>query len=62
MSDCFRISSGVKQGFIMSPWPFNVYKDTLMKVKMGMGRREESGGCLTCMQMTLFCVLSRRET
>ena len=33
---CFRISSGVRQGCIMSPWLFNVYMDT---VKIGMGRR-----------------------
>ena len=35
------IDSGVRQGFIMSPWLFNVYMDPMMKeVKMGMGRME----------------------
>ena len=43
-SDCFRINSGVRQGSIMSPWFFNVYMVAVMKkVKMRMGRREESG-------------------
>ena len=38
-SQCFRIDSGVQQGFIMSTWLFNVYMDTVMKeVKIGMGR------------------------
>ena len=37
--ECFRINSGVRQGFIMSPWLFNVYIDTVMKVKLG--KREE---------------------
>ena len=38
-SECFKIYSGVKQGCIMSPRPFNVYMETVMKeVKMGMGR------------------------
>ena len=48
-SECFRINSGMRQGYIMSPWLFNVYVDTVMKeVKIGMGRREvrfqEEGG------------------
>ena len=39
-SECFRIDSGVRQGYIMSHWLFNVYMDGVMKkVKMGMGRR-----------------------
>ena len=42
-SECFRIDRGVRQGFIMSLWLFNVYRDALMKVKMGMGRRVKSG-------------------
>ena len=43
----FRVNSVVRQGRIMSPWLFNVYMDAKMKeVKMGMGRREESGDCL----------------
>ena len=29
-SECFRIDSGVRQVYIMSPWPFNVYMDTVM--------------------------------
>ena len=37
----FRIDSGVKQVFIMSPWLFNVYMEIVMKeVKMWKGRRE----------------------
>ena len=36
----------------MTPWLFNVYMGAVMKVKMGMGRREESGDCLvSCMQV-----------
>ena len=39
VSECFKINSGVRQEFIMSPWHFNVYMDAVMKeVKMGMGR------------------------
>ena len=43
---------------------FNVYMDTLMKeVKMGMGRREESGDFVTlCVQMTWFYVVKRKKT
>ena len=38
-SECFRIESGVRQGCIISTWPFNMYMDAMMKeVKMGMGR------------------------
>ena len=40
-SEWFRIDSGVRQGYIMSPWLFNVYMDGVMKeVKMEMGRKE----------------------
>ena len=39
-SECFRINSGARQGWIMLPWLFNVYMDALMKI--GMGRRGES--------------------
>ena len=39
-SEWFRTDSVVRQGFIMSPWLFNVYMDIVMKeVKMGIGRR-----------------------
>ena len=39
-SEPFRKDSGVRQGFIMSHWLFNVYVDGVMKeMKMGMGRR-----------------------
>ena len=39
-SERFRIDKGVRQGFIMSTWLFNVNMDGVMKeVKMGMGRR-----------------------
>ena len=50
-SECFRINSGVKQGFIMSDWLLSVYMDAVMKeVKMKMGRRgvifqEEGSEC-----------------
>ena len=38
-SEQFRIDSGVSQGYIMSPWRFNVYMDGVLKeVKMGKGR------------------------
>ena len=34
------IDNDVRQVCIMSPWLFNVYKDTVIKeMKMGMGRR-----------------------
>ena len=39
--ECFRIENGVRQGYIMSPWLFNVYMDAVMKeVKV---RNEEDG-------------------
>ena len=37
-SEQLRIYSGVRQGFIMSPWLFNVYMDAMMEVKIGMGK------------------------
>ena len=57
-SECFRINRGVRQRCIMSPWLFNVYMDPVMKeAKMGMGRREESGGCqASCTQVIWFYV------
>ena len=67
MSECFRITSGLRQACIMSHWLFNVYMDTVMKeLKMGMGRRgvkfQESGDCLgSCMQMNKFCMVSQRR-
>ena len=40
VSEGFRIDSGMRQGWIMFPWLFNVYMDVVMKeVKMGMARR-----------------------
>ena len=47
--------SGLKW-FIISPWLFNVYMDTVIKeMKIGLWRRGESGNCLaSCMQITLF--------
>ena len=40
VSKRFRIESGVRLGYIMSPWLFRVYMDAVMKeVKMGMGKR-----------------------
>ena len=36
----FRIESGLRKGFVKSPWLFNVYMDAVMKeVKVGMGVR-----------------------
>ena len=32
---CFRIISGVRQGYIMSPRLFNVYMEAVTKVKRG---------------------------
>ena len=60
----FRIDTGVRQGHIMSPCLFNMYMDSVMKeMEMGMRRRGESGDYLaSCMQMTWFCVVSRRRT
>ena len=41
-SDCFRIDRCVRQECIMSPWPFNLYMNGVIKeVKMGTGRRRE---------------------
>ena len=62
-SECFRIDSGLRQECIISPWLFNVYLDAVMKqMKMGMGRRGESGYCLASrMQITWFCVKSRKN-
>ena len=60
-SECFRIENGVRQGCGMSPWFFNVYMDSVMKVvKTGMRKSEE---CLIhFMQTTWFCVVSQRRT
>ena len=39
-SELFKIDSEVRQGYIMSPWLFNLYMDGVMKeVKMGKRRR-----------------------
>ena len=42
---------------------FNVYMDALMKeVKMGIGRKGESGDCMaSCMQITWYYVASREK-
>ena len=71
-SKCFRIDSGVRQGYIISPWLFNMYNYTVLeRVKMGMERIEvrflekgrERGDYLTSfMQMTWFCVAIRKKT
>ena len=37
-SERFKIGSGVRQGYIMSPWLFNVYMDAMKEVKMGDGK------------------------
>ena len=39
-SEFFRINSGVRQGYVISPWLFTVYMYAVMKeVKMGIGVR-----------------------
>ena len=39
VSGCFRIKSGVRQGFIISSWLLNMYMNAMMKeLKMGMER------------------------
>ena len=61
-NECSRINSGVRQGCIMFSWLFNVYMVSDERGAMWMGRRGESRDCLTsCMQMTWFCVASRRK-
>ena len=37
MSEGFRVESGVRQDYIMSPWLFNVYMDGVMKGENGDG-------------------------
>ena len=63
-SKTFRLDIGVRQGSIMSSFLFNVFMDAMMKeVKMGMGRRGESGDYLASyIQMTWLYVVSRRRT
>ena len=59
---CFRIDSSARQGYIVYPWLFNVYMNAVMEVKMGMGRRRESGDYpASCMQMTWFRDESEEE-
>ena len=36
MTECFRIDSGVRQGYIMSSQLFNVHMDAVKEVKMEM--------------------------
>ena len=38
-SECFRIHNGVRQVCIMSPWLLNVYIDTMIEFKVGIGKR-----------------------
>ena len=39
-SGCFRIDRGVRQGYIISPWFFNVFMYAVLKeVKMEMGKK-----------------------
>ena len=38
-NECFRIESGLRQGFIMFPWILNVFMDPVVKeVQVGIGR------------------------
>ena len=69
--ECFRIDSGVRQDFIMSPWLFKVYMDAVKKeVKMGIWRmgvrileKGDRGNFLSSyMQMTWLCVVNRKGT
>ena len=57
MREQFRTDSGVRQGCIISLWLFNVYMDAVMKdMKMGMGRRGESGDYLvSCIKVNWLC-------
>ena len=60
-NECFRIDSWVRQGCIMSPWLFNLYMGAVMKeVKVWDGERVEIA-CPLCIQITWFCVASRRN-
>ena len=62
-SEQFRIDSGVRQGYIMSTWLFNVYMDGVMKEGNELPRGWESGDCLaSCMQMICFYVVSQSRT
>ena len=55
-SKCFRIEKGVRKGCIMSSL-------ALQRVYGCNDERGQSGDCLvSCMQMTRFCVMSRRKT
>ena len=49
-SECFRIDSGVRQGYIMSPWLLNVYMDVVMKEvnEISGGKRVEIAWPLVC--------------
>ena len=38
--ECFEIGIGVKQGYVMSPWLFNVYMDGVMK-EVNMSKQGE---------------------
>ena len=59
-----KLLVGIKSMYVDDPLLFSLYMDVVMKeVKMGMGRRGENGNYLaSCMQMTWFCVVSRRRT
>ena len=43
-SEWFRIGSGARQGYIISPWLFNVYMDGVMKEVNGKDGSEIPGG------------------
>ena len=49
----FRINGG-RQGFILSPWLFNVYMDAVMK-EVKMGSKIPGGGERVEITWTLVC-------
>ena len=61
-SECFSIDGGVRYRCIMSPGLLNIYIYEYSD-EGGENRWGESVDCLaSCIQMTWFCVASRRNT
>ena len=62
-SECFRITSGVRHGCIMSPQVALQYIYECSNEGGENGDGQESGDCLaSCMKITWFCVVSQRKT